>query len=155
MKELILPFAQYNKENNSLDILHKNVPNGVTNLYTEAHMKYLVDRLESCRETNGRFVDLIQSLREETSRLYAELDKQGEPVAWMSPDGKVSKIKGTLFYIPLYSTPQTKPLSDALMNKAFDYYCETDEGVLRFDYELRKEWKKKNFNAGKMRLLEQ
>ena len=28
------------------------------------------------------------------------------------------------------------------MNEAFEYYCETDEGVLRFDYELREEWKK-------------
>ncbi len=39
-------------------------------------------------------------------------------------------------------TPQTKPLSDEVLNKAFDYYCETDEGVLRFNYELRDEWKK-------------
>ena len=37
---------------------------------------------------------------------------------------------------------QTKPLSDEELNKAFDYYCETDEGVLRFNYELRDEWKK-------------
>jgi hypothetical protein len=28
------------------------------------------------------------------------------------------------------------------MNEVFEYYCETDEGVLRFDYELREEWKK-------------
>ena len=28
------------------------------------------------------------------------------------------------------------------MNEAFEYYCETDEGVLRFDYDLREEWKK-------------
>ena len=37
---------------------------------------------------------------------------------------------------------RTKPLSDEELNKAFDYYCETDEGVLRFNYELRDEWKK-------------
>jgi len=35
-----------------------------------------------------------------------------------------------------------KQLSDDELNKAFDYYCETDEGVLRFNYELRDEWKK-------------
>ena len=35
-----------------------------------------------------------------------------------------------------------KELTDEEWNKAFDCYCETDEGVLRFDYELRKEWKK-------------
>lgn len=48
--------------------------------------------------------------------------------------------------LPLYmietEPPQTKPLSDDELNKAFDYYCETDEGVLRFNYELRDEWKK-------------
>jgi hypothetical protein len=40
------------------------------------------------------------------------------------------------------TTPQIKQLSDEELNKAFDYYCETDEGVLRFNYELRDEWKK-------------
>ena len=43
---------------------------------------------------------------------------------------------------PHVCKPQTKPLSDEELNKAFDYYCETDEGVLRFNYELRDEWKK-------------
>ena len=45
-------------------------------------------------------------------------------------------------YETINLTPQTKPLSDEELNKAFDYYCETDEGVLRFNYELRDEWKK-------------
>ena len=31
-----------------------------------------------------------------------------EPIAWMSPDGKVSQTEGMLFYIPLYTTSQTK-----------------------------------------------
>jgi hypothetical protein len=31
-----------------------------------------------------------------------------EPIAWMSPDGKVSQTEGKLFHIPLYTTPQTK-----------------------------------------------
>ena len=30
---------------------------------------------------------------------------------------------------------------DEVLDKAFNYYCETDEGVLRFDLELREEWK--------------
>ena len=42
----------------------------------------------------------------------------------------------------VYDRPQIKELSDDELNKAFDYYCETDEGVLRFNYELRDEWKK-------------
>ena len=33
-----------------------------------------------------------------------------EPVAWMSPDGKVSTTEGKLFYIPLYTAP--RELSD-------------------------------------------
>jgi hypothetical protein len=40
----------------------------------------------------------------------------------------------------IYTAP--RELSDEELNKAFDYYCETDEGVLRFNYELRDEWKK-------------
>jgi hypothetical protein len=45
-----------------------------------------------------------------------------EPIAWMSPDGKVSQTEGKLFHIPLYTKPQqwhmvnkdgyVKPLSD-------------------------------------------
>lgn len=32
-----------------------------------------------------------------------------KPVAWMSPDGKVSQTEGKLFHIPLYAAQ--KPLS--------------------------------------------
>ena len=74
---------------------------------------------------------------------------------WMKPHGYL--INGNYYdenistdeldlVLPLYmietEPPQTKPLSDDELNKAFDYYCETDEGVLRFNYELRDEWKK-------------
>jgi hypothetical protein len=38
--------------------------------------------------------------------------------------------------------PKLKILTDEEWNKAFDCYCETDEGVLKFDLELRDEWKK-------------
>ena len=59
----------------------------------------------------------------------AELEKKNEPVAWMSPDGKVSTTEGVLFYIPLYTTPQTKPLSDdeiqLLINDVPDYDIDT------------------------------
>ena len=43
---------------------------------------------------------------------------------------------GTTIYKPV------KELTDEEWNKAFDFYCETDEGVLKFDFELRDEWKK-------------
>ncbi len=73
-----------------------------------------------------------------------------KPVAWMVAENvfteKSSAIEIAKVYeddvIPLYTTPQIKELSDEELNKAFDYYCETDEGVLRFNYELRDEWKK-------------
>ena len=51
------------------------------------------------------------------------------------PDASWDKV------IPLYTHP-VKELTDEEWNKAFDFYCETDEGVLRFDLELRDEWKK-------------
>ena len=90
-------------------------------------------------------------LRQQADRI-AELEK-GEEVAgrfyWESVvDGHVMAVpsEGTPHYnkddFPLYTTPQIKELSDEELNKAFDYYCETDEGVLRFDLELRDEWKK-------------
>ena len=73
-----------------------------------------------------------------------------KPVAWMEtycgePNNLVwSKEEAETIHpynaIPLYNAP--KELSDEELNKAFDYYCETDEGVLRFNYELRDEWKK-------------
>ena len=40
------------------------------------------------------------------------------------------------------NTHPVKELTDEEWNKAFDFYCETDEGVLKFDFELRDEWKK-------------
>ena len=86
-------------------------------------------------------------------RLVEELDKQCKPINHYEPTAWINHIKqtGGDFYElnvsgrgePLYRHPsQTKPLSDEELNKAFDYYCETDEGVLRFNYELRDEWKK-------------
>jgi hypothetical protein len=69
-----------------------------------------------------------------------------KPVAWMIIDvdnGKSLQSKESKFSeinIPLYNSP--RELSDEELNKAFDYYCETDDGVLRFNYELRDEWKK-------------
>ncbi len=47
------------------------------------------------------------------------------------------------------SAPKVKQLSDEIFNKAFDFYCETDEGVLRFDFELREEWKQEQLKRWK------
>jgi len=58
-------------------------------------------------------------------------------------DGIIGQIGDSPIHDLVHRTPpQIKELSDEELNKAFDYYCETDEGVLRFNYELRDEWKK-------------
>ena len=67
-----------------------------------------------------------------------------EPVAWIDKNTGKPRMEGfiqTDYDIPLYTHP-AKTLTDEEWNKAFDFYCETDEGVLRFDLELRDEWKK-------------
>jgi hypothetical protein len=64
-----------------------------------------------------------------------------EPIAWMSPDGKVSQTEGKLFHIPLYTKPQqwhmvnkdgyVKPLSDEeiLSLQWMVHYASADELV--------------------------
>ena len=71
----------------------------------------LADELDKYKGIATR--NAANMLRQQADKI-AELEKQSEPVAWMSPDGKVSQTEGKLFYIPLYTTPQTKPLSDAI-----------------------------------------
>lgn len=58
---------------------------------------------------------------------------------WTACGGCGQRVTGDSIHT---CSPQLKPLSDDVLNKAFDYYCETDEGVLRFDYELRASWKR-------------
>jgi len=48
-----------------------------------------------------------------------------KPVAWMSPDGKVSTTEGKLFYIPLYTAP--RELSDELFNAKIEILRLQDE----------------------------
>lgn len=64
-----------------------------------------------------------------------------EPVAWIPKGMTLAKPKDLTDCIPLYTHP-VKELTDEEWNRAFDFYCETDEGVLKFDLELRDEWKK-------------
>ena len=51
-------------------------------------------------------------------------------------------LKAQLHIASLQRQLDHKELTDDEWNKAFDFYCETDEGVLKFDLELRDEWKK-------------
>ena len=66
--------------------------------------------------------DIANMLRQQADRI-AELEKQGKPVAWMNGNQICPEIgyEATIIiehpkdlgWIPLYTTPQTKPLSDA------------------------------------------
>ena len=81
----------------------------------------LSDQLIECI-TDGS-TDLVcveqaaQIIRQQADRI-AELEKQGKPVAWMQMHHKdniptkFSHVKVWEDDIPLYTTPQTKPLSD-------------------------------------------
>lgn len=81
-------------------------------------------------------------------RDLVELGKQqADRIAELEKDGKVCATCGGLVYDPVIK--QTKPLIDEVLNKAFDYYCETDEGVLRFDFDLRTEWKQEQLQRWK------
>ena len=61
-----------------------------------------------------------------------------KPVAWMSPDGKVSDTEGKLFYIPLYTHP-VKELTDEEIYEvwwqsdvASNYYRDSKEFGIEF-----------------------
>ena len=74
------------------------------------------------------------------------IEMNNEPVAWFEQDPNMKSIwyqsdQDNPNAIPLYTHP-IKELTDEEWNRAFDFYCETDEGVLKFDLELRDEWKK-------------
>ena len=66
--------------------------------------------------------DAANMLRQQADRI-AELEKQGEPVAWMqmhhkdNVPTKFSPVKVWEDDIPLYTTPQIKPLSDEEITK--------------------------------------
>ena len=47
-----LPFAQYDKDTNHLHILHKDIPKGVTNLYSEAFLRQLQAEISEIKHMN-------------------------------------------------------------------------------------------------------
>ena len=78
--------------------------------------------LEHSVGSDCREMRYIQEIENKDARI-AELEKQGEPVAWMLADKQNECIRSIMAVqhdfvpkgcveIPLYTTPQTKPLSD-------------------------------------------
>ena len=110
---------------------------------------------ELLRDNTQLTVTSAYMLRQQADRI-AELEKfnkailkkggypyeKSNPIAWMSPDGKVSTTEGILFHIPLYTTPQTKPLSDEeIWNWFKENTALTKESALRIARAiLRKAW---------------
>ena len=75
----------------------------------------------SSGEPKNVATDIANMLRQQADRI-AELEKQGEPVAWIrSGDDQLSLVKekddGYMVWKPLYLAPQTKPLSDEEIDK--------------------------------------
>jgi hypothetical protein len=71
-----------------------------------------LDGLNSCEPV------IIKACETMIRRLVEELDKQGKPKAWIREDGVIAFFKQKEIddqgfkWQPLYTTPQTKPLSD-------------------------------------------
>jgi len=90
------------------------------------------------RDVGGRLRAAIEALR---SRLEQPED---EPVAFMSPDGKLSKTQGPLFYYPVYSRPQ--PASESTHKeflsdrKPAGWVGLTDEEVDQAHYYMGETW---------------
>ena len=116
------------------------------NFYNTGYTLQLRDKDETIRQQADRIAELEKSHIELEKGIVADLNQRqsAKPVAWMDylEHSNVYDLNVSGRGIPLYTAPQIKQLSDEELNKAFDYYCETDEGVLRFNYELRDEWKK-------------
>ena len=107
MKEEALKLADDLEELHEQDLI-----DGVAHLsmpQASAMIRRIVEELD---EKNYRILELTKRYKALTWN-----DKQGEPVAWMLtlPDGTHDWIldgNGCEGYIPLYTAPQTKPLSD-------------------------------------------
>ena len=85
------------------------------------------------------YIETDQFIFDETANM---LRQQADRIAKLDKELQRINANAEFELDRAYTTSQIKELSDEELNKAFDYYCETDEGVLRFNYELRDEWKK-------------
>lgn len=80
----------------------EQLPWGTKQVYLDMASSMIKEQAKRIEELEGR-------------KGWFEVNKDGyvnhKPVAWMSPDGKVSTTEGKLFHIPLYTHPH-KELSD-------------------------------------------
>ena len=95
-----------------------SVPNQHDMIYIDGHRMYGAQVIRRLVEELDKQVKPIGVYDGKNVHIYTPQVKQGEPVAWMSPDGKVSQTEGRLFYIPLYTSP--KPLIDEEISDCVD-----------------------------------
>ena len=82
---------------------------------TSAMIRRLVEELDKQQIETAKVTTQFVIVADENNKLKNQLDKQGKPVAWMNPsqvlhgviDARTYYLNG---FIPLYTTPQTKPL---------------------------------------------
>ena len=98
MKEEALKLAD------ELDALHQYVPSEAP-----AMIRRLVEELDELKHDNEELLKCLTAER-----------KQGEPVVYWDGKHFASKEKSSLADIPLYTTPQTKPLSDEEIMKEWE-----------------------------------
>ena len=107
----------------------------------------LLDNLEEeLRDMRGYLVKRIKELEGEREKLFNAHSVEMTRADVLNQ--RIEELEKDLHMVERHydslttERTQYRELSDEELNKAFDYYCETDEGVLRFNYELRDEWKK-------------
>jgi hypothetical protein len=98
---------------------------GVFNVQMVAHHFYNLGLSDKSEIQGKEFDEVI---------IDDPLNKQ-EPVAWMSPDGKVSTTEGKLFHIPLYTAPRelsNEEIIELTKDSSIFEYREFNDDMVRF-----------------------
>ena len=124
-------------------IAKKNIFDKPRNTDAANMLRQQADRIADLEKEVEEYEELEQNYMKAIQRLQDRLqkEKQSEPVAWMqmhykdNVPTKFSPVKVWEDDIPLYTTPQTKPLSDEEIDKileSLDVYIDTHAGVKLF-----------------------
>lgn len=117
-----LPFAQYDADIDHLHILHKAIPDGVTNLYTETFVRQQQAEIEVSE-------NLILHLHAENKDLRIENEKQ---------QAEIEHLKELFGCDPAYFEPDKKAKTltdDAQYDRGFDAGCKHAEKNLQAEIE--------------------
>ena len=92
-------------------------------------------RIEMLKEMVEKSANPVGWIGYQEGHLVSFLKTQEQVNSFLTATDPTGRVE------PVYTHPVKEP-TDEEWNKAFDCYCETEEGVLKFDFELRDEWKK-------------